>query len=303
MSTNTLLHNAPKTGFQPTPGAPIERRVRLSHREFYHEYAMKSRPVVITDALAGWPAMEKWTPQFFAEHYPDKLIKFRDGSEKPMGEFIDLVMNSAPQRPAPYWTNAPLEEHFPDQLADIDTALCYFKPNWGARNFLHKGMETALRRGSMFEIYIGGNGGAFPIVHWDGLSSHAFLMQIFGRKRYYAWPPEDSHLMYPQVDPPNISPFRDVENPDLEKYPLFAQARLTTFVLEPGEMLFMPGRWWHTAKMLTPSITLSINTVNGSNWANFSEDMTRKAGVVGRTLKRAYLNAARIRNQLVDMLG
>jgi hypothetical protein len=40
----------------------------------------------------------------------------------------------------------------------------------------------------------------------------------------------------------------------------------TKFVLEPGEMLFVPSHWWHTTKMLSPSITVSINVLNQSNW-------------------------------------
>jgi hypothetical protein len=102
--------------------------------------------------------------------------------------------------------------------------------------------------------------------------------------------------MYPQDGPQwNLSPIRDVENPDLTKYPLFARARCTTFVLEPGEMLFVPSRWWHTAKMLTDSITLSINTLNAHNWPQFCEDMTRRASPAARFLKRAYLAVERLR--------
>jgi len=289
--------------FKPAQGPPIERRNNLSPEQFFHEYAVKNRPVVITDALKGWAALEKWTPQFFADRYPEKIVKFRDKSELPMATFIKKVQNSTPQQPAPYWTNAPVLEHFPELIADIDPNLPYFKPNWAERFFLHPGMRSTLKRGSMIEIYIGGNGGAFPVVHWDGLSTHAFLMQIYGRKRYYAWSPEDSAYMYPQGDPPNLSPVRDVENPDLEKYPLFAKARLTTFILEPGEMLFVPSRWWHTAKMLTPSITLSINTLNPSNWQNFQQDMSRNGGKAAKLVKNAYLTASRLKNQLQDMVS
>jgi ribosomal protein L16 Arg81 hydroxylase len=102
--------------------------------------------------------------------------------------------------------------------------------------------------------------------------------------------------MYPKEGPEwNLSPIRDVVNPDLEKYPLFAEARCTTFVLEPGEMLFVPSRWWHTAKMLTESVTLSINTLNKSNWANFCEDMTRRASAPAKLVKKAYLALERAR--------
>jgi len=285
------------------PGGTIERRTKLSGEEFMREYAMKNRPVVISDALEGWPAPGKWTPEFFAERYPAKAMKFRDGSEMTMAEFIARVLHSTPEHPAPYWINAPLLDHFPELIADIDSRLPYFQPNWGARHYLDRAMNAQLHRGSMIELYIGGRGGEFPIVHWDGLSSHAFLMQIYGRKRYYAWPPSDSEFMYAQGDPPNISPVRDIEHPDLEKYPLFAKAHLTTFVLEPGEMLFVPSRWWHTAKMLTASITLSINTWNRSNWRGLIEDMTRKTRLSRRVLKRAYLVAATASNWIIDLLS
>lgn len=290
------------SSFQPTLGEPIAKRSQLSAAEFFEEYAMKHRPVVITDALQGWTALNKWTPDFFAQQYGKRKIQLRNGTELTIGDLIAKVLQSTEQAPAPYWTNAPMLEHFPELLADINAQLPYFAPNWGARRFLHKGMQSTLNRGSMIEIYIGGSGGAFPVVHWDGMSSHAFLMQIYGRKRYYTWPPEDSEYLYPQTEPPNLSPIRNVDHPDLEKYPLFAKARLTTFVLEPGEMLFVPSRWWHTAKMLSPSITLSINTVNGSNWDNFAEDMTRKAGKATRWLKQSYLAASKARNQLLDVL-
>jgi len=291
------------SSFKAAQGPPIERRTNLSAEEFFREYAVKNRPVVISDALKGWAALDKWTPQFFADRYPEKVVKFRDKSELPMASFIQKVRNSTPQQPAPYWTNAPVLEHFPELITDIDPNLPYFKPNWAERFFLHPGMRSTLKRGSMIEIYIGGNGGAFPIVHWDGLSTHAFLMQIYGRKRYYAWSPEDSAYMYPQGEPPNLSPLRDVENPDLEKYPLFAKARLTTFILEPGEMLFVPSRWWHTAKMLTPSITLSINTLNTSNWQNFQQDMSRNGGKAAKLVKNAYLTVSRLKNQLQDRMS
>lgn len=281
----------------------VDRRRGLTVEEFRRDYAAANRPVVIEDALAGWPALQKWSPEFFAREFPEKTVTFRDGSTLGMEEFIAKVRVSTAQSPAPYWTNAPLAEHFPSLLADIDSRSPYFAPNWASRRYLHGGMRASLNRGAMIEIYIGGQGGAFPILHWDGQSTHAFLMQIHGVKKYWVWPPSETPFLYPGENPVNLSPIRDVENPDLEKYPLFAQARGGTLELHPGQMLFVPSRWWHTAKMLTPSITLSINTVNRSNWSGFTEDMTRNAGRPARLVKSAYLAAAGVANCVSDFLG
>jgi hypothetical protein len=106
--------------------------------------------------------------------------------------------------------------------------------------------------------------GAFPVLHYDGLASHGFLMQICGRKKFILYAPE--HERTP--DQLNVSRIGDIEHPDLNQFPLFAKAEPTTFTLEPGESLFIPGKWWHTIKMLTPSISISMNIVNGQTGRN-----------------------------------
>ena len=44
------------------------------------------------------------------------------------------------------------------------------------------------------------------------------------------------------------------------------------FPLHPGETLFVPAGWWHTARILSPSVTVSINSVNRANSAAFRRD-------------------------------
>ena len=286
-------------------GAPVERVSGLSPREFQKEYAGHNKPVILTDVLKGWEALGKWTPRFFAEKYGERTIDFMRGPVKQMkmGDFIEKVEASRPGAPAPYWTNNPLMDLFPELMADLKPFPQHVGPNWASRKYLHKGMEKSLNRGAMVELYIGGAGGAFPILHWDGQSTHAFLMQIYGRKQYWAWGPEQSDYMYPRTGEgfPNLSPLGDVERPDFEKYPLFRQAKGCQFHLDPGEMLFVPSRWWHTAKMTEPSITLSINTLNRTNWSGFAEDMTRNSSRAALLVKQAYLSAAWVANEVLDL--
>ena len=70
----------------------------------------------------------------------------------------------------------------------------------------------------------------------------------------------------------NKSSIVDLERPDLSRFPLFAKATPTVFDLHPGETLFVPSGWWHTVKILSPSITISVNTANRPNWAAFVRD-------------------------------
>ena len=49
-----------------------------------------------------------------------------------------------------------------------------------------------------------------------------------------------------------------VEDPDLSKHPLFAQAAFVETVLKPGDALFMPKGMWHYVRALTPSVSVNF---------------------------------------------
>ncbi len=70
----------------------------------------------------------------------------------------------------------------------------------------------------------------------------------------------------------NKSAVDNIETPDLSRFPKFCSASGFRFKLYPGETLFVPAGWWHTARILTPSITVSINGANAANWKDFRHD-------------------------------
>jgi hypothetical protein len=284
----------------------IERRTNLSMGEFRRRYLHANQPVVISDALKAWPALARWTPEFFRERYPTKTVS-AGGQTHLMGELMDRVLRSTPENPAPYLRNEPLEELFPELLADIRPTPEYLKPNWLDRPINHPD-ATQLNRGAKIELFIGGTGQSFPVLHYDGLHTHAFLMQIYGRKQYFVYPPDQTPYMYPKPDDPNLSLVNNVETPDLEKYPLFAQARGTNFTLDAGELLFVPSGWWHTVRMLSPSITLSVNSANSSNWRSVSNDLCRQVYRIHPSRKKrlklaAYLHSMGFLNMCLDFLA
>ena len=82
----------------------IDCRTGLSHDAFVREYLDPLRPVILTDSIAHWPALGKWTPQFFKEHYGDLEVKI-DGQLLAMKDLIDQVEASTEDTPAPYLRN------------------------------------------------------------------------------------------------------------------------------------------------------------------------------------------------------
>ncbi|MBY0405657.1 MAG: cupin-like domain-containing protein, partial [Cyanobacteria bacterium] len=52
---------------------------------------------------------------------------------------------------------------------------------------------------------------------------------------------------------------------DLEKYPLFQNAQVIEFILEPGQCVFMPVGWWHEITALDVSISLTMTQFKYNN--------------------------------------
>lgn len=249
----------------------IDRHSELSYEQFARQYLYANKPVIITDAIRNWKALCKWTPDFFRARYGSKEVTIDDKRYK-VAEFIELVLQSNKDHPAPYLRNQVIARLFPDQLQDIDLHLKYCTPNWLNGRFFRASTNQIMHRCSAAEIYIGGEGASFPCLHFDGMHTHAFINQIFGRKQFIAYSPDQTSNMYPSDQFPNISNVPNVEQPDLTKFPLLANTVPIKFFLEPGETLFIPSGWWHTAKILNPSISVSVNVANSSNWSNVSKD-------------------------------
>lgn len=82
----------------------IDRVSNLSKKRFIQEYYKPQRPVIIQDAIAQWPAYERWNFDYIrnvAGHrtvplYDDRPVDHKDGFNEPhatmnMAEYIDLL--------------------------------------------------------------------------------------------------------------------------------------------------------------------------------------------------------------------
>jgi hypothetical protein len=104
-------------------------------------------------------------------------------------------------------------------------------------------------------------------LHYDFLESHAYLAQIIGRKRCVLFSPTDSAALYDG----NVN----VDAPDFDKFPLFQHATAYECTLEPGELLFLPYRWWHHVVGLEKSITVNYNFCNRVNFGGYLTHILR----------------------------
>lgn len=273
----------------PTFSEEIDRHEwsQLGCQRYVREYVDALKPVIITGAFEQWPARSKWTFDFFQDHYGNLPLEV-DGRHLSMAQLITEVRASTPHAPAPYLRNYEVK-HLPAPLqGDIVPMPSCTGPNW-----LDHPLITSRASLTFTELYIGGKGARFPVLHYDGLHTHAFLMQIQGVKEYIGFAPNQTPYMYSRSGgpgQPNISEIDDVENWDIRRFALFGDAKGIRFTLHPGETLFMPSGWWHTARILSPSITISINGANAVNWSAFRTDYCRYY-MTGRKLPPWFVNA------------
>lgn len=100
-----------------------------------------------------------------------------------------------------------------------------------------------------------GQVGATMTPHFD---SHGnVVLQIFGRKSFVLWPPEDTAGLYPF--PSNHAATRQAMlNPDTHPrfgqgaaFPRYAATRPQRGELKPGDVLHLPLAWWHMIRTET----------------------------------------------------
>lgn len=245
----------------------VDKHTNLSHADFINNYVNKSLPVVLADAAKDWPAMGKFTPQYFKDNYAH-ITKTVDGITYTMAEYIDLMLSSTPEKRAPYPYNFDIKKTFPELMPDFKPEIVYGKMD----RINHKLMPEKLLQGTtVYELFFGGNGSCFPSLHYDALFMHTQITQVYGAKDFIMYPPSDTPSMYPYPNNPKFSQVNFL-NPDHEKFPLYQKAEPIVFTLQEGETLLFPSGWWHTTKINEPSITLGRAQLNGYNWDNFIKD-------------------------------
>jgi histone arginine demethylase JMJD6 len=235
--------------------------------------------VVLKDAAKDWPALKKWTPEFFKEKYGDRKVPVFERKRAVtvkghvlMREYIDEITSSTYQNRAKYLFSLKIPKEFPELLSDLEPRPSYWDPNWLDSKHLLPGLPNfKLRNITGLEMNIGGTGSPFPFLHYDDLWTQTFVTQVYGRKDWVLYPPDQTPYMYASEEAENVSKIPMENDVDLREFPLFAKAKPIKFVLEQGEMLYGAPGWWHTTRSLTPSVAVVLSTANGPIWSSVTK--------------------------------
>jgi len=243
-------------GMLPLPEGSLspERAVpsvfNLDAERFWQEHMLAEVPVVIKSGAAAWPAMEKWADADYlrevaghrlvpVELGPTYLASGRQRCLMTLSEYMDLL----DQQPncATYLAQHPLLQQVPALELDI------IKPEYCSRGGELRSTNA----------WFGPSGTVTPL-HFDPV--HNLLAQVVGRKYFRLVSPASSDKVYPFTDGDRKSNASqvDIRQPDLQRFPEYAGVRFFDCVLEAGDMLYLPPRWWHYVQSMDRSFSLSI---------------------------------------------
>jgi hypothetical protein len=99
--------------------------------------------------------------------------------------------------------------------------------------------------------------------HFD--SSRNAIVVLKGERRYILSPPDQCQnlALFPKGHPSARHSAVDWSDPDLEQFPQFAQARSNEVVLQAGDLLYLPTRWFHY--IISLSLNYQCNTRSGKS--------------------------------------
>lgn len=265
----------------------IERHSGLSRSGFIEHFLRPNRPVILTDLSANWEATQRFNFDYFRKHYGQLPVDVR-GRSHSLGSLLDILEHDATPDLYPCKINL-REERMADVARMVQPRPALISPDRTHHPLLPRRLLAGLND---LELFFGGKGGEFPYLHYDYLGLYAIINQIYGEKEFTLFPPEQQKYLYPQEDRPWISRITNHHAPDLNRYPLFKYATPTKVVLKPGESLFIPQKWYHTARSLGPTISVAMDQLCHFNWKHFTKEclLGRAHQPFKRRLLGAYLS-------------
>ncbi|XP_045398789.1 bifunctional peptidase and arginyl-hydroxylase JMJD5 isoform X2 [Lemur catta] len=223
------------------PDLKLERAVpRLrcpSLEHFRKHFLVPQRPVILEGVADHWPCMKKWSLEYIQEVAGCRTVPVEVGSRYTDEEWSQTLMTVSE------FISKYIVNEIPELRQDISI------PDYCC---LGDGEEEEITINAWF-----GPQGTVSPLHQDPQQN--FLAQVLGRKYVRLYSPQESEALYPHdthlLD--NTSQV-DVENPDVEKFPKFTEAPFQSCVLSPGEILFIPVKYWHYVRALDLSFSVSF---------------------------------------------
>ncbi|XP_057336029.1 bifunctional peptidase and arginyl-hydroxylase JMJD5 [Microplitis mediator] len=233
----------------------LKRYKTPSMETFYREIFKSKVPAVLEDCIGHWKALTLWKDQnYLIKIGGMRTVPIEIGSSYTEDDWSQQLLTLAEfikghvakkNDTVGYLAQHQLFEQIPELKNDFTI------PDYC--NFTDDDKED-----SAIDInaWFGPKGTVSPL-HYDPRDN--LLCQVFGYKQVILYHPDDSKYLYTydtrllcntaQADP---------INPDYNKFPEFKKALGFMCHLKPGEILYIPPKWWHHVVSLSPSFSISF---------------------------------------------
>ncbi len=253
-------------GFRPID--IVDAKV-LDVTQFYNDYATRGKPVIIRGALNSWPAVggHRWDFVQLAKRFKHVLFKVGEDDDgrklrAKMKTFIDYMEHQTDDSPL-YLFECGMTGQT-DSLVDD-----YSIPKYFPHDFLNLAGRENKPPHKWFCI---GPKRSGTTVHRDPMGTAAWNAVAFGVKRWVLFEPREDRILvkgrkYKKKGEDdeaihyfdNLLPRLRESNPGLKVYECIQM---------PGDIIFVPGQWWHGVLNLTNTVAV---THNYCGWDNIDD--------------------------------
>jgi len=235
----------------------------MDRERFEREIAAKGEPAIFRGLVGDWPIVQ--------------------ASRQGVEALAEMLRGAASQEPFETWFGEPEIEgrfdynadltgfNFERKLATVDQLLDLLLRQRGherpysmyaggvpIRKHLPRLVPTIpvpmldMQRDTLISVWLGNR--TRTATHWD--VSRNLACVVAGRRRFTLFPPDQLKNLY--VGPLAFTlagqpiSMVDIDDPDLETYPRFAEALKVARRAElgPGDAIYIPSMWWHNVHSL-----------------------------------------------------
>ncbi|KAG6588179.1 Lysine-specific demethylase JMJ30 [Cucurbita argyrosperma subsp. argyrosperma] len=230
----------------------VAKMSALSLEGFLREYFQPGFPVIISDGMAHWPARTKWKSMDYLQKVAgDRTIPVEVGKNylRPewkqelitFSEFLVRIQSNNRSDDITYLAQHPLF----DQIDELRKDICI--PDYC---FVGGGELRSLN------AWFGPPGTVTPLHHDP---HHNILAQVVGKKYIRLYDASLCEELYPYTETMLCNSSQvDLDNIDEKEFPKVVDLDFVDCILEEGEMLYIPPKWWHYVRSLTTSFSVSF---------------------------------------------
>lgn len=237
----------------------LKKYHKLSVKDFQKVCLEDEGPILITGMLEECEAVHKWSPQYFAQKFPNLKINAKSFQNKEIKihhwtmEHYAHVLQEKTQLPPPqdalrkeipYLHDFPIFQVVPSLVQDVLPLPIQYLPKWYQKNWW-----------KYIQFFMGPADSITPL-HFDCLLTNNMFFQIKGQKKFTLLPPKSGkHCGRYQWRWFQLNP----EKPDFLKFPDYHRCTPLQVVVNPGDILFMPSGMLHHVRSMEESISFNID--------------------------------------------